>query len=216
MSNLKQIGLGIMMYVQDNDGYFPEYGRPDSTTPDPIRFNASYLYWPNFIYPYIKSKEVFYCPSGYTAGSLDGAKYGANSYILVRTGWAHASQSLLTNASQTYMIMDFGAILADPAYVTSPVGGRYYLPGAGQFGITVGGSPLDTFYDFKSDFQSGRHFGGCNVSFADGHVKWLKSQTLLAEGRKSGSCYRVQASFPNEPCSPSQVWRYGHWDPGNP
>lgn len=57
-SNLKQIGLGIMQYVQDYDermvqgshnGVFAT-SNPDQT-------------WRTMIYPYIKSNQVFYCPS---------------------------------------------------------------------------------------------------------------------------------------------------------
>src|SRR6185312_8425918 len=50
MSNLKQMGLGIMQYVQDYDETYPFgfYSVPGGT-----------MYWPMLIYPYVKSEQIF-------------------------------------------------------------------------------------------------------------------------------------------------------------
>jgi prepilin-type N-terminal cleavage/methylation domain-containing protein/prepilin-type processing-associated H-X9-DG protein len=53
MSNMKQIGLGVMQYVQDYDGFFP-YVRILSTPK---------MNWGQQIYPYVKSTQIFMCPS---------------------------------------------------------------------------------------------------------------------------------------------------------
>ncbi len=50
-SNLKQIGLGLQQYAQDYDGW----------TPGSIIAN---LAWPSAIFPYVKSQQLFSCPSG--------------------------------------------------------------------------------------------------------------------------------------------------------
>ncbi|BCM93800.1 hypothetical protein IAD21_05691 [Abditibacteriota bacterium] len=60
-SNLKQIGLGFMQYAQDFDGWTPgsiTYGKQLSGTTN--RGTS----WPTTIFPYIKSEQVFTCPSG--------------------------------------------------------------------------------------------------------------------------------------------------------
>jgi prepilin-type N-terminal cleavage/methylation domain-containing protein/prepilin-type processing-associated H-X9-DG protein len=54
-SNLKQIGLGIIQYAQDFDGYMP----PSQLGADPALYS-----WPTLMFPYIKSAQVFVCPSG--------------------------------------------------------------------------------------------------------------------------------------------------------
>lgn len=64
-SNLKQIGLGLLQYAQDNDESMPYiYGgcvnRGCTGTPSDI-YNG-YL-WQDVIYPYVKSEGVFNCPS---------------------------------------------------------------------------------------------------------------------------------------------------------
>jgi prepilin-type processing-associated H-X9-DG protein len=77
--------------------------------------------------------------------------------------------------------MDGGAYQLHCSWVKGTAGGPWYLPGAGDAGVAntpaVGAA-------YTSDFQSGRHFGGVNVTFFDGHVKWLKSDTVVAEAKK--------------------------------
>ncbi len=68
LSNLKQLGLGLTMYVQDNDETFPFAGwRSDGsphvgTLPDGRTYHG-YVLWPLQIFPYVKSKNVFVDPS---------------------------------------------------------------------------------------------------------------------------------------------------------
>ena len=68
-SNLKQIGLGIMQYIQDNDdtmprSYFtntPFGGKEEQDTGDS---NAAVRYkWMDAAFPYVKSEQLFSCPS---------------------------------------------------------------------------------------------------------------------------------------------------------
>jgi len=69
-SNLKQIGLGLLQYAQDNDGKLPNVAQPGSSTQT----------WRTAIYPYIKSHSVFQCPSRTPFDALDGfpISYAAN------------------------------------------------------------------------------------------------------------------------------------------
>ncbi|MCW3059781.1 MAG: prepilin-type N-terminal cleavage/methylation domain, partial [Capsulimonas sp.] len=62
-SNMKQIGLGIMQYVQDNDEIMPS-GRMSPNNQDNFGPN-----WENLLQPYIKSYGVFACPSNPLASS---------------------------------------------------------------------------------------------------------------------------------------------------
>lgn len=75
LSNMKQIGLGVMQYCQDNDeivpahyyyhdpAHFYNYG-PSNPLVDEYK-------WMDAVYPYIKSEQVFTCPDD----SRPGAKY---------------------------------------------------------------------------------------------------------------------------------------------
>jgi len=55
MSNMKQIGIGLMMYETDYDEQYP----PSQLGPD----NAHLISWPVLMQPYIKNEQVFVCPS---------------------------------------------------------------------------------------------------------------------------------------------------------
>src|SRR5688500_12259006 len=60
LSNLKQIGTGIMMYTQDYDEAYPcnWFGGLWPSTPDGKAYK-----WMDAIYPYVKNEQVFSCPS---------------------------------------------------------------------------------------------------------------------------------------------------------
>lgn len=71
LSNLKQIGLGVMQYTQDYDEKFPMgYNWGASTDPNS---------WNGQIQPYVKSKQIFVCPSDTNwQQSNNGNSYGAD------------------------------------------------------------------------------------------------------------------------------------------
>jgi prepilin-type N-terminal cleavage/methylation domain-containing protein/prepilin-type processing-associated H-X9-DG protein len=69
LSNMKQIGLGLMMYAQDYDEQFP---RSDYTAPTPplnpaatgaFAARVNHYKWQAWVLPYIKSTQIFFCPS---------------------------------------------------------------------------------------------------------------------------------------------------------
>ena len=61
-SNLKQIGLGLMQYTQDNDEHLPFIcvGQVERSGSDDIYEGYT---WQDEIFPYVKSEQVFNCPS---------------------------------------------------------------------------------------------------------------------------------------------------------
>jgi prepilin-type N-terminal cleavage/methylation domain-containing protein/prepilin-type processing-associated H-X9-DG protein len=78
LSNQKQIGLGLMMYVQDYD---------EKT---PVQFNGwDQPLWRDVILPYIKNGQVYQCPSdGNAWGTPHQASYGMNAYWkVIQNGW---------------------------------------------------------------------------------------------------------------------------------
>lgn len=205
MSNLKQIGLATMMYTQDYDESYP-YALTviptDANTPGGTWFTNIWA-WQQVLYPYTKSIQVFVCPSGRSA---DVAKpfqghYGAN-LSLIQYGHTPIPPNppiklaAVQAPASTYMFMDAG-VYGMAAYgqaITATSTGNQYLPGTGDVG-TTNCTAADSFY--QSDCQSGRHFGGVNMTFADGHVKWLKTSTVVAEAKKLAPTL------------------YGAWNPAN-
>ena len=73
-SNLKQIGLGMHQYLDDYDGRFPmRYMAPDADM-----FEANPYSWRYLFYPYIKSAQVFRCPSN---PRTDVSAYNSNNHV---------------------------------------------------------------------------------------------------------------------------------------
>ncbi len=71
LSNVKQIGLAIRMYVQDYDEKFPsarsvpgcpfpDYG---ASIPYMLPVERQLLGWPSLMTPYVKNQQIFWCPS---------------------------------------------------------------------------------------------------------------------------------------------------------
>ncbi len=206
LSNMKQIGLAVMQYTQDYDEGYPyglTFGPTSSTMPGGEWFSGIWC-WPQTIFPYHKSIQAFVCPSGYgtsVAKPFEG-HYGSNLLLMP---YAHVAVppnpvkiASVNAVASTYMIMDAGVYglglgSAQQVRSTAASTGNQYLPGVGAIGKRACTAAGD-FY--RNDCQNGRHFGGLNVAFADGHAKWLKTEVVVREADKT---------------SP----QYGAWNPAN-
>jgi prepilin-type N-terminal cleavage/methylation domain-containing protein/prepilin-type processing-associated H-X9-DG protein len=69
-SNLKQLGLGIAQYVQDYDERMPPSEQYNVYGAGALLSSKSRT-WRSIIYPYVKSVQVYYCPSYYKEQSAD-------------------------------------------------------------------------------------------------------------------------------------------------
>jgi prepilin-type processing-associated H-X9-DG protein len=182
MSNLKQIGLGVMMYVQDYDEKYPLSEPLVTVSPN------TYTFWTFLVQPYVKSTQIFVCPSD-TSGmnAMEYGSYGASTNVI---GVGSISMASITSPASTYMIFDTGQWQISPSLLKNPYAGAY-IPGSGDLlGLTSSscpgvGSYTGTFYNpLIPDCMSGRHLGGVNMAFADGHVKWLTTSTVYNEATK--------------------------------
>lgn len=205
MSNLKQLGIASLMYVQDYDEKYPHtvvVMQPSETPPDGGFWSGTDWFWPQTLYPYDNSIQVAVCPSSPYIPVVSGriapleGSYGANVMVFsYYTSTSTISIASLQSPANTYMLMDsgtyaLGPVAGGPTPITDPQGSFWYLPGTGpgsainQINNGVGFSSSN----MNQDFASGRHFSGVNVAFADGHVKWLQSSTVYNEAKKCTDC----------------------------
>jgi len=184
MSNMKQIGLGVMMYAQDYDGAY-------LTHVDASVGNAKL--WPQIIQPYVKSLEVFDCPSQNFKFTNDGnatdyynsaadVSYGYN-YWLSRYYYADATESGITRPSETILIAETGnnksSNLSHGYYLSYP---SYYSVVSAPTNSTYGTKYTNTAGVLAAPARlSDRHMDGLNVIWADGHVKWVKREVLESD-----------------------------------
>jgi prepilin-type N-terminal cleavage/methylation domain-containing protein len=199
MSNVKQMGLGVMMYVQDYDEKYPPSYISPAPGPSPDGqgssvWSTSLWVWQQLIYPYTKSSQIYRCPSSsYTGSALFVGNYGANSLMFPASP---ISMATVSSSASTYMIFDSGYYSLGPNVSYGSVlhpAGQNYLPGTGPLL-----PPATIIAGYTDDYNSGRHFQGVSMGFADGHAKWLKSSVVLHEASNYNS------SSPNA------------WDPKNP
>jgi prepilin-type N-terminal cleavage/methylation domain-containing protein/prepilin-type processing-associated H-X9-DG protein len=187
LSNLKQIGLGMMMYVQDYDETYPSYANSSPVEPPEGYWYGTTVFWMNKVMPYVKSEQLFECPSAtYTHNAAYGpyyANYGANSDILKISSASPLSMAAVEAPSSVYMLLDSGFYQDSWSHILNPAGtnGQQYTPGACSL-VEVDNPPKS---EATADCYNGRHFDGVNVAFADGHAKWLKTQVLVREAQKS-------------------------------
>ena len=220
-SNLKQMALGVIQYTQDYDEKMPPQQIPIAGTTlaglAPWDPTPASWYWPQLIYPYTKSKQIWFCPSSDFVNAVpEGAvagHYGANILLMPSTGGT--ALSICVAPSQNYMLMDSSNVNVYSNSSSMPVVGNppYYVPGVGDTSAgakascnVFGGAPFN-LPKAASDCNSGRHFGGVNIAFADGHVKWLKTGVLGQEAVKP----KVPATCTTDCTS----WPAGFWDPRN-
>lgn len=196
LSNLKQIGLGIMQYVQDYDGryvdtdvkYFPPFPTDLSAHFTTGYSDGSRNYrWMDLVQSYVKSTQVMLCPA--RLGKSHRYNYGGNVTVM-RPGFL---ETQLVRPAATFLVMDYSTFQASPRFVATDY--WRYLPGVGDI------KPWTCPDKAASDCQSGRHFDGINVLYADGHVKWQKSSFIYQQAANCGfsisSANNCRGSAPN-------------------
>ncbi len=144
LSNEKQIGIAIMQYLQDNDERYMnvEHG----------------LYgWFVPLQPYIKSPQVFICPS-----MPEGEVNGSGSPI---------------NPASDYSLNGFFTHGTSQA-VFQNVAEQIVLGERMRGEVEIDYHPWNDS-EFENHLSKDRHLDGANYLFADGHAKWLKWNNTL-------------------------------------
>ncbi len=171
-SNLKQLGLGVFQYTQDYDEKYPTVS--SGLTAATISATNPYG-WADALQPYLKSTQLFQCPSETAAPgpantttatlSPDPATAGYTDY------WFNGvlggmSQAAVEAVSLTIMNGDGTSNTSRYNYNGEDVGTTGAVGAADVSGALTYITGLGTAH--------GRHLDGGNFAFADGHVKWLK------------------------------------------
>ncbi len=176
MSNLKQIGLGVMQYVQDYDERVLASHQPPVQNP---RWDMWIWALPNppggidsRLMPYIKNQQVFVCPSLSSSLWSYGYNYYFAGYARAEVGnpgtWGYgyggAAMSAIARPAQILTFTDANANCYYIGNANFP-GYPYRAPGY----ICGGTTP--------------RHNEGVNCAFADGHAKWMQGNLFVPGGQ---------------------------------
>jgi prepilin-type N-terminal cleavage/methylation domain-containing protein/prepilin-type processing-associated H-X9-DG protein len=181
-SNMKQIGVAIIMYASDFDGAFPSNWTGNCASPG--------WDWMETTQPYINNWQVYVCPSVSTSGALDGmfvqscatgngrsrqgrrGGYGLNCGRVApefpdqlgpgpggNSNREIKRDSTIRSPAQTIMVTE----------VREGAMGCAMLCGTGHAGWRA---------PWSGNQVSDIHNEGCNLCFTDGHVKWMKKMAV--------------------------------------
>ncbi len=174
MSNLKQMGLGIMQYTQDYDERFP-LSRVGVVLPNGT--STGNYPWQMTIQPYIKSYQLFKCPSNTSTANVSWSNPTGNN------GDDRVGVSYVCNGTgDTNKTPGWGGV---QPMNTSGAGGGISIAAVKSVSqlILVGEHPTRVDPEYWSvdgvvngvyDLDFTNHLGMSNFLFADGHAKSLK------------------------------------------
>ena len=150
---MKQLGLAVLMYVEDYDEmYFSQWSAH-------LRANPPHNFGYHLLNPYIKNAGIWVCPSdserscARDGGDFDFTDQWDQSYTFNSNVFMGASMAGLERPSETPLMFD------------------------GFHGNQVWGRPL--WASVVAVRVRMRHNDGANVNYADGHAKWENGSTLL-------------------------------------
>jgi len=168
-SNLRQLGLGFAMYTQDYDERFPGIWSGEWNL---NAGNQRQLNWAVEIFPYIKNKQVYVCPSD---SSNHGSSYLGNNYV------GNIKLAIIPRPSEQVILMD-GSIdntcdrNPDPAAGCNPTDPTVTKGNNGFNGLNADYTIWNST-ERVNGIRNGqnwtvpRHGDTSNMVFADSHVK---------------------------------------------
>ena len=190
LSNEKQLGLGLLQYVQDYDELLPSGALPNT--------NYQGSGWAGQIYPYVKSTAVYKCPDDSAQNGVGTNKEVLTPVSYALSRWAgNQPLAVFTNPSDAVL---FSEITGPPINVTDPneVGGSVHSPadfGDNLVWATTGPNPQAGCCNLKlfsyatgpvqppahqhgggptADTVPGpRHTAAANWLLSDGHAKYI-------------------------------------------
>ena len=205
LSNMKQIGLGVQMYVQDNDERL--FFRPAKSAAkvgstrsgivitDPVA-NAQAQWW-NLLMPYEKTNSVFSCPDDSVkplSPDVNGNSTIPRSYVASCTA-EDLSLAQVGDPAETIVITEKWGYVDNGIGTTGssinnetwmePFDGDECMAGSD---VTAAGNCLDTQPNYPVGMvkMANWHQGGMNNAFFDGHAKWLRPTNIWQSADLTG------------------------------
>jgi prepilin-type processing-associated H-X9-DG protein/prepilin-type N-terminal cleavage/methylation domain-containing protein len=174
-NNLKQVGLAVILYVDEHDGNYPPMMVGNWAAP----------FWQDLLSSVLPGTTAglgrnpsFYCPSASKHHSI--SDYGNNQLIIsnsIHSTQAAVNQSRLTRPSELIMIMDaMEYVSSSSSYIAS-----WYtnVHSSGFYG-----APLTALTASPSCGNLPRHGKEMNYLFCDGHVEGMNNLVMAANCRK--------------------------------
>jgi prepilin-type N-terminal cleavage/methylation domain-containing protein/prepilin-type processing-associated H-X9-DG protein len=202
LSNMKQIGTAVMMYLQDYDEVYLANNRTYDPT-GPLNSSSIYGAWPQHLQPYVKNVEVFSCSEGRVTQreTINGVGGSATGAIRVPFYQLGANEWIVTSGDHAYQPPVAQASIGRPAELPL-IGDSLYILWNGPHRIMnanwTGGwwtAPQ------APDPAYSRHAGGSNIAYGDGHAKWVPQRSMEIDPTR-GTDWRFMWKMPFHPADP--------------
>lgn len=206
LSNLKQMGLGLTQYTQDYDERSVQPYYTDDPATVISQFNPDYspagntaYYWEDAIFPYVKSEQLFACPSDRRPASGRYQHYTkctvttvfgcarVGSYLINRSynGGARGEYDpLKDNHNPTGKSLSQWEAPATTVYVVENSYAQnsetFLRSNASATSLSKGQLNGEDIIVGSVNSAVARHLNTTNVLFCDGHAKALSVDALLA------------------------------------
>lgn len=182
LSNMKQTGLAFLMYAQDYDELFPCAGRGANITEPGTTLDMyggvrsgdwlEIRFWTGMLQPYIKNRQIFFCPSGTPEDGVPKAITPNNTMTIRQMGYI-----------QENMAWNYDGLT--PRYNFGPLGGVerpaecMMIMDAAESAIGPWGPNTPTRLRQHIEYAGRRHHGMANITYVDGHAKAMKVDAII-------------------------------------
>jgi prepilin-type N-terminal cleavage/methylation domain-containing protein/prepilin-type processing-associated H-X9-DG protein len=180
-SNMKQLGTAMMMYIQDNDQIYPSVWYPDTG------------HWANVILPYLgQGKQIWtggimICPSAL----YKGWSYAMSNQIGGKAEAVVTRPADVVAFAETVQVKDWKSTAAHLETDKGCWGGENGNGVGPKIRDDDNVSPPSGCYSLPRY----RHSDGVNITWADGHVKWMRKGSLHW-------CRHISIAEPGPNCLP--------------
>ncbi|HAV63040.1 MAG TPA: hypothetical protein DCY13_11825 [Verrucomicrobiales bacterium] len=217
LNNLRQLGLGWVMYADDNQGRIPPVagGSLAGTTPDRQSWvggwldhssrldnvNTEYLVNPNYLFggmlgPYVKNPASFRCPGDRSQVSIFGRLHNRVRTVSM-SGYMNGVTTGPPWVSPNFVVFRNSAQIIQPAKRLVLIDEREDSINEGFFGVIQDQPQI-------GDWPASYHNDAGGINFADGHSeikKWIDPRTkpLVKRGEN-------QSQLVNTPNNPDLIF----------
>jgi prepilin-type N-terminal cleavage/methylation domain-containing protein/prepilin-type processing-associated H-X9-DG protein len=187
-SNLKQIGLAIMQYTQDYDERLPSQLQPNGQQIQGYpNYSVNDVSWISKTQPYIKSWQIFRCPS--VSDSKSGVPMGNSNASYEGNGVVLGRHQAVIPETAAIILVHEGVEGSNYSWMRPSVS----FPSPLQFNNWLINDPAFGPQDLV-------HFEGGNLLFCDGHVKFRKQSSIASSEFGLGGGYvGPQSAFTHAP-----------------
>ena len=194
LSNLKQMGLGLMQYTQDYDETYPYNWFGNLWATNPQTSTAPQYKWMDAIYPYVRNEQVFTCPSDtgtrkkyiFFGHLTTPSQNNWGSYCTNVAYWSNSPAHPPSSDISSKQIIKLSRLSrpAETVWVTEGDGSfQCAWPSiGGQPTVSIGKTPRTLGINGGNDPLEGalveRHQKHIDVVWCDGHAKAVSLDTL--------------------------------------